>query len=130
VDYTPLWMQAINERFDELTSLPRGWDGYGGNPVSFSVAQFAGQLLKQLYVHQLRIPSLVPGGDGSLQIEWHLNGFDIELDVLAPYKVFATRFDCNTEVEDTLELTNDFTQPSNWIKQMLSKRPELAAAPV
>jgi len=115
-----IWFQTLQDRFDELTSLPSGWDGYNGEPVSFSCAQFAANLIERLSVNSVEkphipAPQLVPGSDGTLQLEWHLNNFDLEVDVLAPYDVIATRFDHMTNHEEEIEVQADFTELADWV---------------
>lgn len=112
------WMSSLGDRFDELTSLPYGWDGYNGQPVSFARAFFAAHLLESLYISELDEPQLVPGSDGTVQIEWHENGFDLEIDVQAPYDVVATRCNLNTGHAEELELDTDFTVLANWIRDL------------
>lgn len=112
------WSKVLENRFNELTSLRPGWDGYTGRPVSFACARFAADLLQRLYEPDLPPPSLVPGSDGTVQIEWHLNGFDIEVDVLAPYNVSASRYNCATEQFEEVELDSDFTLLSDWIGEL------------
>jgi hypothetical protein len=116
------WTRALESRFNKLTSLPVGWDGYAGRPVSFTCARFAADLLQRLYDGALPPPSLVPGSDGSLQVEWHINQFDIEIDVLGAFDVMATRHDCLTEQFEEIELTNDFTDLARWITDLKVNR--------
>lgn len=112
------WIEILRDRFDELVSLPVGWDGYNGRPVSFTCAQFAANLIESLCDDGLPPPSLVPGSDGTLQIEWHRNQYDIEIDVLAPYQVVATRFDHQTAQQQELDLTSDFTIIASWLSEL------------
>jgi hypothetical protein len=112
------WSTAVMGRFREMVNLPRGWDGYAGKPVDFEIACFASQLLQALYLDPVPTPSLVPGSDGSLQIEWHLAGFDIELDVLGVNVVRAWRRDAQTGEEVEVELSNDFAQVAGWVSEM------------
>lgn len=121
------WLMDLKRRFDELTELPRGWDGYGGRPVSFTCAQFAANLLERLFQEGVPAPSLVPGGDGTLQFEWHRNLYDVEVDVLGPYDVVAVRRDLVTGRVEELELTADFTPLSDWISDLARVRIALAA---
>ncbi|MEH6808618.1 MAG: hypothetical protein V7651_07170 [Hyphomonas oceanitis] len=116
------WYNALNAKFDELTSLQRGWDGYSGLPVSFSCAKFAANILNRLCVDNICPPSLVPGSDGTLQIEWHMNQYDVEIDVLGAQNVVATRYDLLSEIEETVELQNDFTIISSWIDDLAKDR--------
>ena len=109
------WVLELKERFDDLTSLPPGWDGYAGRPVTFHCAMFAANLIERLFVAGVPAPQLVPGGDGTLQIEWHRNQFDVEIDVLAPYDVLAVRRNNRTGEVEELELHMDFLPLSEWI---------------
>ncbi len=112
------WITDLKDRFDELTSLPRGWDGYAGQPVSFTCAQFTANLLESLFVEDVPAPQIVPGGDGTLQFEWHRNQYDVEIDVLAPYDVVAIRRDHRTGAVWELELQTDFAPLSEWITDL------------
>ncbi len=123
------WIHFLQNRFNELGALPRGWDGYNGLPVRATVLMFAADIMKKLYVPGLKAPALVPGADGTLQIEWHSNQFDIELDVLGVNQIHALRFDCETGVEETADLSNDVSIPAVWIHEMVA-RSQVAAANV
>jgi len=116
------WFKELEGRFNELTSLPRGWDGYNGIPVSFSCALFAGNLIERLCVNSLPAPQLVPMSDGTIRLEWHMNQFDIEVDVLGIYDVFACRTDLLSDEEDEIEVQMDFTELSNWISELATDR--------
>jgi hypothetical protein len=112
------WMIDLQERFDELASLPIGWDGYLGRPVSFTCAYFAANLIERLYLEGVPAPQLVPGGDGTVQLEWHRKQFDVEIDILAPCEIAATRRDLRTGLVEELELQTDFTALASWISEL------------
>ncbi len=112
------WIRDLADRFNELTSLTVGWDGYTGQPISFSCAQFAANLIECLFVDSVPEPQLVPGSDGTLQLEWHLNQFDLEIDVLAPYRVVASRFDHLSGKEEEIEVQTDFTELTEWVIEL------------
>lgn len=126
--YQSTWVQELQARFSELTALPKGWDGYNGRPVSFECAAFAAALLETICVDEVSVPALVPGNDGTLQIEWHKNKYDIEIDVLAANSVIASRYDHVSKTEISLTLNNNFFELVSWIKDMASERENLAAA--
>lgn len=109
------WGTNLVTRLNELTSLPIGWDGYRGRPVPFYLAHFVASMLERLCQEDVPAPSLVPGSDGSVQAEWHRNGYDVELDVLDVQKVVATRYNVNTGNEEVLEIQDDFSAVIPWI---------------
>ncbi|WP_420413278.1 hypothetical protein [Roseibium sp.] len=120
-----LWIQGLEDRFNELTSLPLGWDGYNGQPVTFNCAQFAANLIERLCIDSVPAPQLVPGADGTLQLEWHMNGFDIEIDVLAPYLVIATRCNHESGIDEEIEIQSDFSELADWIEVLGQARIDL-----
>ncbi|MFZ1415884.1 MAG: hypothetical protein WAS73_15095 [Defluviicoccus sp.] len=109
------WVSELTERFEDLLKLPPGWDGYAGRPVTFNCALFAANLIERLFVGGVPAPQLVPGGDGTLQIEWHRNQYDVEIDVLGPFDVLAVRRNIRTGQVEELELQMDFSPLSEWI---------------
>jgi hypothetical protein len=115
------WSTQLRERLNELTSLQVGWDGYRGVPVRFDCARFALTILNALYNKRVPAPNLVPGIDGTMQIEWHCRGFDVELDVIDVGQVEAYRMDIENNKEEELNLEVDFTKISNWIEEMAAR---------
>ena len=85
-------------------------------------------MLETLYQPNVPLPSLVPGSDGSLQVEWHRNMFDVELDVLDAQNIVATRVNCETDAEEVLEIENDFSAIVGWITDLSNKAPHVAQA--
>ena len=121
------WAPEVNERLAELTSLPTGWDGYAGQPVSFTCAYFVANMLERLCQENVPAPLLIPGSDGSLQVEWHRNMFDVELDVLDAQNVVATRVNNSTNQEEVIEIQNDFSDIVHWISDLAGEVDEIEA---
>lgn len=119
------WNLELGGRLNELAALPIGWDGYAGQPVSFQCANFVASMLERLCRDDVPAPSLVPGNDGSLQVEWHRNMVDVELDILRVNEVIATLVDRRTDEETVLEIQSDFTEIVDWIS-LLSDQIEMA----
>lgn len=113
------WHREIEIKLNELTSLECGWDGYNARPVRFDTANFALQMLQHICPVDSPAPQIIPGTHGDLQIEWHTDNGDIELDVRAPYKVEAWFADHDTG-PDGLEqlLRSDFTIASEWVRKV------------
>jgi hypothetical protein len=113
------WRETVERRLNELIRLECGWDGYQGAPVSFENAYFAMQLLEASCGQNAPIPQIIPGTAGDLQIEWHLQHGDIELDVLAPNNVNAWRRTPTTGFDgEEITLTNDFSAVARWIEEL------------
>lgn len=126
--YRSSWVTSLENRLNELTGLPRGWNGYRSVPVSFSCASFAAKLLERICTEGLPPPSLVPGTDGTLQIEWHRNGYDVEIDVLGANRVIASRYNIATGEEETVDLENDFTVLASWCRDLVPVEQNLASS--
>lgn len=112
------WMDASLARLDYLTSLDRGWDGYDGQPVSYTCASFAASIMEAVCVDHVPAPSLVPGSDGTVQMEWHMAGYDIEVLVRGINDVIAVRYSYQTDEEEVVELKSDFSILVEWIDDL------------
>ncbi len=112
------WIEHLKERFDVITSLKTGWDGYEGKSVAFEHAVFAANLIDRLYTDDVPPPEIVPGSDGTLQIEWHRRGLSVELDVLEPYQVLATKITRDSGQIEEHTLDSEFSLVADWIKQL------------
>lgn len=113
------WVEELRDKLGELVKLPLNWDGYDGLPVSFDVAYFSVAVLNHLYRDGIPCPDIVPGSDGSMQIEWHLGGYDIELHVLGIYEIDAWRKNRATGAQDEVEISNDLTLVAGWMRDLL-----------
>lgn len=70
----------LRHRARHLLSLTKDWDSYGGEPIDPETVDKAVDVALAL-AHQFPAhpPSLVPCSDGSVQVEWHTGGWDVEL---------------------------------------------------
>lgn len=79
----PPWAHVLALRAQSIGKLARGWDGPG------SVAIDRGLLIEAIWIVRNALtdapnavaPFLVPGGDGSLQVEWHEKNGELEFDL-------------------------------------------------
>jgi hypothetical protein len=117
------WRAGVIDRLQELVTLPMGWDGYGGAPVSFWNATFALRMLETVCAPSSPVPQIVPGASGDLQIEWHTPAGDIELHVRGPNDVIA----CHGAGPE-LALTNNFIEVAAWVEALGRSRAAVAAA--
>lgn len=66
---------SYDKRLESFEQLKPGWDGHGSVPPSAAAIDTA------------RYMTVVPGGDGSLQIEMHAGGIDLEIEITSEGKV-------------------------------------------
>lgn len=121
------WQTSVMQRLEELIRLEEGWDGYTAFPVSFDNAMFAFRMLESICRPETLPPRIVPGPSGDLQIEWHTHQGDIELWVRGPNNVHAWR-SLNDENGEEIDLTNDFSVVSTWVKEVTEPTIAFAAA--
>lgn len=63
----------------QLLSMPPGWDSYGGKPIDRQKANAALGLVGIALENGAPMPAIVPTSDGSVQLEWHRRGVDLEI---------------------------------------------------
>ena len=69
------------ERAIELLQLPRGWNSYDAEPVSYAAFEQTVEFLTTYLVEGIAGPALVPTVRGGVQLEWHRRGVDIEVEI-------------------------------------------------
>ena len=74
--------------FERITELAPNWDGYDGVPPTRAAISTAHAVANAL----LHPPQVVPVNDGGVQLEWHIEGVDVEIAITPKGEV---------EVEDT-----------------------------
>ena len=77
---TPLFQSELRKRAAHLKCLKKNWDGYQGDPPDHETLDKAVALALVIapFFPEYE-PALVPTGDGSIQVEWHDEGYDIEM---------------------------------------------------
>lgn len=71
----------MHPKLMELSLLEDNWDSYGGSAITKIALEKANLLLRALQAIQAVEPWIIPCGGGGIQLEWHRNGFDIEIEI-------------------------------------------------
>ena len=73
--------EAIRQA-SELVQLPERWNSYGAKPVSSEAARAATTFVVKAVsaAPNLAAPAVVPTVRGGLQLEWHRQGVDLEIE--------------------------------------------------
>ncbi|MES2119796.1 MAG: hypothetical protein V4513_04380 [Pseudomonadota bacterium] len=80
----PQWQLEADERLADLMMLRRGWNGPQSGPVGIGMISYIRALLQSVMKRDTPLPAFVPAHGGSVQLEWHQSGLDIELMVFRP----------------------------------------------
>jgi len=79
-DPRPVWFMAVLQGFASLATLKEGWDGYGAAKIDRATINRALAAIEELVPQEAPAPSIVPIHNGGLQIEWHRNQRDLEIE--------------------------------------------------
>ena len=100
----PDWSRRLLKSIAELGMLDQGWDSYGGRPVDPECAAVAVEFLLRVLDRNSPQPSVAPTNRGGIQLEWHRDGAELEIEVEAPrrWRVFFADMQSSEETEFTL----------------------------
>src|SRR5437660_1648313 len=84
------WDKVVAERLVRLRLFRSGWDGHQARPISRTVVDYACSLLPQIMVMSpgVPVPFIAPLPSGGLQLEWHRNGWDLEIEIAGPGELY------------------------------------------
>ncbi|MFK5985179.1 MAG: hypothetical protein QM479_07115 [Pseudomonadota bacterium] len=77
----PKWYSETAESIYSILALSDNWDSYGANRFSQETAKAVDNLLRGIMHMNTPAPQLVPSASGTIQLEWHVGGIDLEIEV-------------------------------------------------
>jgi hypothetical protein len=102
----PAWLPIAIEHAAKLLSLPFNWDGEGGPPVQYKPIQNALNALCSIMNEHSALPQWTPTSAGGVQLDWHENGIDLEIELPPlggdPPTVFSDRTGVETDWDGAL----------------------------
>lgn len=72
-----------------LYNLKSNWDSCGAKEISNESMNSAVHFLSSILTSDTPVPSVVPIPNGGLQVEWHKNGIDLEIEFKPNRYIFA-----------------------------------------
>lgn len=121
-DELPPWFDTTMGSLLEILALGPGWDGHAAPPIHPRIAQDALKLLCSVMDHRTPPPSIVPTYRGFLQMEWHRNGIDLEIEILGGHRIHLWFEDQATGREVDRELTTDLSQLTECVSELSSRQ--------
>ncbi|HEY0984829.1 hypothetical protein [Schlesneria sp.] len=89
----PAWLPAVVAKLDELGNLPSNWNSYGADQIKRHCLFAAVQLMSAVMNDDTPVPFIVPTNRGTVLLEWHKRGVDLEIDVLGQDRYYVTAED-------------------------------------
>ena len=79
----------MTEALASLLKLPAGWNSYRAKTIDVEQVGLATRVLHFLMRPDFPAPSVVPTVRGGVQLEWHRDGIDFEIETLTPENLRA-----------------------------------------
>lgn len=108
-------LMPVIQRAIELTMLPRGWNSYDASPVSETALHRTLEFLLEYVTSGVDRPAVVPTARGGLQLEWHDNGVDVEVEMTPEGPVTFFAEDGTTGETDDVNLTGNEDRMRRWL---------------
>lgn len=98
----PAWLKPTIQTMQQIAQLPANWSSYGSSPIEDVAIIRAAELLAELLESDGPAPTVIPTLRGGVQLEWHRNGSDVEIE-LSPEGVVSDVYVCDRQTDRTWE---------------------------
>jgi hypothetical protein len=116
----PGWIVPTILHIVNLCALRPDWDSYGARRIDPSYAAAAISFLINVMSSQTPLPTAVPTNRGGIQLEWHTNDIDLEIEFLSPSRTHVSFEDLRAGASTEINVAGDL-QPILHFLQKLSQ---------
>ncbi len=118
----PIWLTLTNKNLLAIVALNNNWDSYGADRISPKVAEAVHELLWNIMQMATPAPQIVPSANGSIQLEWHQKGIDLEIEVKS-FSSFSVFFEDaqNEEASWEGDIETDLTKLVRYISLLTNR---------
>jgi hypothetical protein len=120
-DPLPPWLSSAIRSLDELGGLPANWDSYGAGKIRHSNIVTTVHLLLAVMRDDTPLPSFVPTNQGTILLEWHMRGIDLEVEIRGRGRLHVVFEDFQDGTEWESELSSDLSKLVNCIERLTAK---------
>jgi hypothetical protein len=103
----PAWFTRTMQALDRLGSLQDDWDSYGAPRISRTSIFAALDLLLPVMGDKTPAPAVVPTNRGTVLLEWHTRGVDLEIEVVSSQRLDVAFEDADHAIEWEREIGSD-----------------------
>jgi len=96
----PRWYRQTVSDLYAILALDSNWDSYGAKRINPNTARAVDELLLDIMHPQSPAPQVVPAANGNIQLEWHLGGIDLEIEVESLSTAFVYFNDRRDEIPE------------------------------
>jgi len=89
-------------RLLEIASLTAGWLDGDGVEIDLSAVELARDILEECSARSIRLPRVYPTPAGGVQLEWHDDDSQTELEITPDLEVIASHFGPDEDVENVM----------------------------
>lgn len=112
----PQWFDRTLRRIVELFELGPNWDGRGSAAVNRDALSFALHMLWQTMGYATAGPSIVPLGNGGVQLLWSNALAEIEVEVIRPNEITIYYLDRQAGVEREWRAETEFSELADLLR--------------
>ncbi|MCK4719738.1 hypothetical protein KAU08_03715 [bacterium] len=112
------WIGSAIERLNYLTNLPDNWCSPNALPINRKIAIGLLELISMIITSEMPEPFIGPMENGSLQISWHTNGVDLEIEFQTP-EIISVYYEKDGDFEEwETTVLNDLDRLKSKIDQL------------
>lgn len=113
-----LWFEPVRDAVADLLTLADDWDSYGAPPVKSEYAAATVTLLHTIMDERTPTPAIVPTTFGGVQVEWHRNGIDLEIEIESTSRINVFYEDARSGVSWEDQLSANVEKLSSFVRML------------
>lgn len=114
----PAWLDPTAQGLTGLLYLAPNWDSYGARPIDPVHVFAALELLVLVMQDGTPAPAVVPTNRDGVQLEWHTQGIDLEIETLSLHRRHVSFEDSATNDEWDGEVVSNLTPLVDCIRRL------------